>query len=135
MSEQENDSPGLIGAVSSTDFSTVHESTVPVARSRPTATARGTITATSPTTPNSPAKQPTDKEILAAVSQANDNLASYNRVLDFQVDAGTGLSIATIRNAQTGAVLQQMPSPDMVKLAQMLADWSPGGTLQVDLLA
>jgi uncharacterized FlaG/YvyC family protein len=135
MSEQENDSPGLIGAVSSTDFSTVHDSTVPVARSRPTATARGTITATSPTTPNSPAKQPTDKEVLAAVSQANANLASYNRVLYFQVDAGTGLSIATIRNAQTGAVLQQMPSPDMVKLAQMLADWSPGKTLQVDLLA
>jgi uncharacterized FlaG/YvyC family protein len=132
MSEQENDSLGPIGAVNSTDFSTAHESTVPVARSRPTATARGTITAASP---NSQAKQPTDTEVLAAVSRANDNLASYNRVLYFGVDAGTGLSIATIRNAQTGAVLQQMPSPDMLKLAQMLADWAPGKTLQIDLLA
>lgn len=132
MSEQEDDSLGPIGAVNSTDFSTVHENTVPVVRSRPTATARGTITAASP---NSQAKQPTETEVLAAVSQANDNLASYNRVLDFGVDAGTGLSIATIRNAQTGAVLQQMPSPDMLKLAQMLADWAPGKTLQIDLLA
>ena len=130
MSEQENDSLGPIGAVNSTDFSTVHESTVPVVRSRPTA--RGTITAASP---NSQAKQPTNTEVLAAVTQANVNLASYNRVLDFHVDAGTGLSIATIRNAQTGAVLQQMPSPDMLKLAQMLADWAPGKTLQIDLLA
>jgi uncharacterized FlaG/YvyC family protein len=55
--------------------------------------------------------------------------------MDFRVDAGTGLSIVTIRNATTGAVLQQIPSTDMMHLAQLLADWAPGKNLQLDLLA
>jgi flagellar protein FlaG len=133
MSEEHDDSLGPIGAVTSTDFNAVQPSTLPVAQ--PRATARQTTTATATSTLSSPAKLPTDREVQTAVTQANKNLATYNRVLNFHVDAGTGLSIATIRNAQTGAVLQQIPSPDMLKLAQMLADWAPGKNLQLDLLA
>jgi uncharacterized FlaG/YvyC family protein len=136
MSEQEGgESLGPIGAVSSTDFTTTHESLVPVAQPRASATARGTTTVTAPVVLKSAAQPPTARAVQAAVSRANDNLASYNRVMEFQVDAGTGISIATIRNAQTGAVLQQIPSTDMMHLAQLLADWAPGKNLQLDLLA
>jgi uncharacterized FlaG/YvyC family protein len=75
----------------------------------------------------------TADDVAAAVSAANSNLATYNRVMDFKVDSASGLSIAFIRNAQTGEVLQQIPSPDMVKLAQMLRDWSPGKNMMLDL--
>jgi uncharacterized FlaG/YvyC family protein len=69
------------------------------------------------------------------VARANANLASSNRVLDFRVDAATGLSIAMIRDAQTGAVVQQIPGADVIALAQMLADWSPGKHVVLDLIA
>ena len=65
----------------------------------------------------------------------NAHLASVNRVLELRVDPATGLIIATIRNAQTGAVLQQMPGVNIMHLAQMLADWSPGKNVLVDLIA
>lgn len=79
---------------------------------------------------------PSDAQVVAsAVARANANLAAYGRVMDFSVDAATGLTIARIRNSQTGQVLQQFPSEDLVRLAQMLADWSPGSKLRLDLMA
>jgi uncharacterized FlaG/YvyC family protein len=78
---------------------------------------------------------PSAAEIQAAVDKANANLASSNRVLSFRVDAATGLTIAQIRNSQTGAVLQQIPGADVIHLAQMLADWSPGKHMMLDLIA
>jgi len=82
-----------------------------------------------------PPAAPAHDDLASAVSAANSNLATYNRVLDFKVDSESGLSIAIIRNSQTGEVLQQIPSPDMVKLAQMLRDWSPGKNIMFDLQA
>jgi uncharacterized FlaG/YvyC family protein len=55
--------------------------------------------------------------------------------MDYGVDPATGISIATIRDSQTRAVLQQIPSTDMLHLAKLLADWAPGKNLQLDLLA
>jgi len=140
MIEEEIDGLGRLSAVS-TDFNTVQDVVTPVARQ--TAPVRG-ARAVAPSVGVSPAKasatalpgrQPSAQEVQAAVIRANANLATYNRVLDYSVDAITGLTIATIRNAQTGAVVQQIPGPDMVHLAQMLANWSPGKNLHLDLLA
>jgi uncharacterized FlaG/YvyC family protein len=55
--------------------------------------------------------------------------------LDYRVDAVTGISIATIRNSQTGVVVQQIPGADIIALARMLAEWSPGKHMLVDLIA
>lgn len=82
-----------------------------------------------------PVKQPAAADVQAAVARANANLASSNRVLDYRVDAATGLSIAIVRNAQTGALVQQIPGADIIALAQMLAKWSPGKHLLLDLIA
>ena len=92
-----------------------------------------------PAAPSSPrsskAPQPTAQDVQAAVNQVNAHLATVNRVLGFRVDEQTGLTIATISNAQTGEVLQQSPGTDMIQLAQMLAGWSPGKNVLVDLMA
>jgi flagellar protein FlaG len=135
MTEEQSDAVSAISVSSSTDFSAAPTSSPPVSSATvPTQTRRAAVTA-APTTPTSPTEQPTPQHINAAVNRANINLASYNRVLDFEVDTGTGLSIARIRNAQTGEVLQQMPSADLLHLAQLLADWSPGKDVLIDLIA
>jgi len=51
------------------------------------------------------------------------------------VDAATGISVATIRNSQTGVVLQQIPGTNILALAKMLAGWSPGKHMLLDLIA
>jgi hypothetical protein len=72
---------------------------------------------TTPSTPASPAvniaqrsaRQPSAQEIQDAVKQVNDRLSGSSRVLQLNVDAGTGLTVATIKNSQTGEVLGQFP--------------------------
>jgi uncharacterized FlaG/YvyC family protein len=124
MTQPELDSIRPVETVSPTDFTTNDASQAPAAAPRQTATARA------------PARTAAaHDDLAAAVSAANSNLAAYNRVMDFKVDSASGLSIAFIRNAQTGEVLQQIPGTDMVKLAQMLRDWSPGKNLLIDLTA
>ncbi len=81
------------------------------------------------------ARQPSAQEIQDAVKQVNDRLLSINRVLQLDVDAGTGLTVATIRDSQTGDVLEQYPGTDSIHLAQMLADWSSGKSNLLDLIA
>jgi uncharacterized FlaG/YvyC family protein len=82
-----------------------------------------------------PAKQPTATEISDALAAANANLSSSDRTLEYRVDAATGISIATIRNSQTGVVLQQIPGANIIALARMLAGWSPGKHMLLDLIA
>src|ERR1700743_1616024 len=59
--------------------------------------------------------QPSTADVQAAVQRGNEHLAPVNRVLELQVDAATGLTVATIRNSATGAVLQQAPSTDSLR--------------------
>jgi len=80
-------------------------------------------------------KSPNADDVATAVAAANKNLASSDRSLEYRVDAATGISIAMIRNTQTGAVLQQIPGADIIALARMLADWSPGKHMLLDLIA
>ncbi len=82
-----------------------------------------------------PAKRPSAEEINSALAAANANLASSDRTLEYRVDAATGISVAMIRNSQTGAVLQQIPGADIIALARMLADWAPGKHMLLDLIA
>ncbi len=97
------------------------------------ASAASSATANASTQP--PALPPSQAEIQAAVARANANLANSGRSLDFSVDRTTGITIAIIRNTKTGAVLQQIPGADVIALARMLADWSPGNHTLLDLFA
>jgi uncharacterized FlaG/YvyC family protein len=115
---------GSIGAIGSADSAPGYDS----APSAPT-----------PSTVNiaqQSARQPSAQEIQDAVSQVNDRLSNVNRVLELGVDAGSGLTVATIKDSQTGAVLEQYPSTDSLHLAQMLEGWASGkNNIMLDLIA
>ncbi|HEY1899807.1 MAG TPA: flagellar protein FlaG [Steroidobacteraceae bacterium] len=112
------------------DFTSGRDNT-PGSRPAPTQTAAAKVAATV----SDPAPPPNPEALQAAVERINGHLASVNRVLELHVDATTGLTVATIKNAQTGEVLQQMPAEDSIHLAQMLFGWSHGGNVLLDLIA
>jgi uncharacterized FlaG/YvyC family protein len=134
MTEDQVTATGQFGSLSSSDFASSNSgaAAAPVVGSSAATSAAAVAAAVAA---NKSQKAPSAQEIQAAVDTANANLASSNRFMDFRVDAATGLTIATIRNSQTGAVLQQIPGADIVALAKMLADWSPGKHMLLDLIA
>jgi uncharacterized FlaG/YvyC family protein len=154
MTEDEISASGQFSSLNSTDFASSGSGATPAAGA-PAAQTAGSPATTSPAAPmagsqatpsaaattaaaagaNKSQRGPSSQEIQAAVDTANANLASSNRIMDFRVDAATGLTIATIRNSQTGAVLQQIPGANIMALAKMLADWSPGKHMLLDLIA
>jgi uncharacterized FlaG/YvyC family protein len=142
MTEEEISSTGQFTALSSADVAASYQASN--SASRPAASpAPASQTVASPAAADAgkppsgggPAKQPTTQEINSAIAAANANLASSNRELEYRVDAATGISIALIRNSQTGVVVQQIPGADIIALARMLAEWAPGKHMLLDLIA
>jgi uncharacterized FlaG/YvyC family protein len=78
------------------------------------------------------APRPSEAAVRSALVQINAHLASVNRVLSLKVDPASGYTVAQISNAQTGQVLQQMPTEDHIQLEKMLARWSHGGNVLMD---
>jgi uncharacterized FlaG/YvyC family protein len=132
MTAEDISTTGQFSSISATDFSSSYQAPSDVSRQSGNAS---TAPVTNRSPAEKPASQPSAREIQAAVDRANANLASSNRVLDFRVDAATGITVAMIRNSQTGAVLQQIPGANIIALARMLADWSPGKHMLLDLIA
>ena len=121
---EESESLGSIGAIGSADSAPSYDS----APGTPAPASTVTIAQQS-------ARQPSAQDIQDAVSQVNDRLSSVNKVLELGVDAGSGLTVATIRDSQTGEVLEQYPSTDSIHLAQMLQGWAAGKNILLDLIA
>jgi uncharacterized FlaG/YvyC family protein len=80
-------------------------------------------------------RPPTTKDLQDAVAKVNTRLSSVSRVLELSVDASTGLTVATVKDSQTGNVLQQFPGTDSLQLAAMLADWAGDKNALLDLIA
>jgi uncharacterized FlaG/YvyC family protein len=79
--------------------------------------------------------QPSEQAVQLAVDQINAHLAGVDRILALRVDPSSGLVVAQISNANTGEVLQQIPTEDGVRLRQMLSRWSHGGNVLMDVEA
>jgi uncharacterized FlaG/YvyC family protein len=124
---EESESFGSIGAIGSADSAPSYDS----ALGNP---APSTATIAQQLAQQT-ARQPSAQEIQDAVNQVNDRLSSVNRVLELGVDAASGLTVATIRDSQTGDVLEQYPGTDSIHLAQMLAGWVGGKNILLDLIA
>jgi len=136
MSEEEVSTTGQYPSLISTGFATSYQTPNSAPQQSTSATpAVQTVNESAPALAAQPAKQPTSAEISEAIAAANANLASSDRTLEYRVDAATGLSIATIRNSQTGVVLQQIPGANIIALARMLQGWSPGKHMLLDLIA
>ena len=121
---EESESLGSVGAIGSADSTLSYDS----APSTPAPASTVTIAQQS-------ARQPSAQDIQDAVSQVNERLSGVNKVLELGVDAGSGLTVATIRDSQTGEVLEQYPSTDSIHLAQMLQGWAAGKNILLDLIA
>jgi len=136
MSEEEISATGQYPSLISTDFATSYQTPNIAPQQSATATpAVQTVSESASVVAAQSAKQPTSAEVSDAIAAANANLSSSNRTLEYRVDAATGISIATIRNSQTGIVLQQIPGANIIALARMLAGWSPGKHMLLDLIA
>jgi uncharacterized FlaG/YvyC family protein len=135
MSEAEISATGQYPALISTDFATSYQTPNTAPQQSASSAVHTVNDSSSAVAAQSSAKQPTSGEISEAVAAANANLSNSDRTLEYRVDAATGISIATIRNSQTGVVLQQIPGADIIALARMLAGWSPGKHMLLDLIA
>lgn len=133
MNEEDISSTGQFAGLNSSDPVPAYQP--PEVATRPAAAASAARLPVSANIPAQTGKPPSSEEVAGALAAANANLSSSDRVLEYRVDAATGISIATIRNSQTGAVLQQIPGTDIVALARMLADWAPGKHMLLDLIA
>lgn len=81
------------------------------------------------------AEPPSPQTLQSALQQINAHLAQVNRTLELRTDSGTGLTVAVIKNAWTGEIVQQIPTEDSIQLAQMLSAWADGGNVLLDLIA
>ena len=135
MSEEEVSTTGQFPTLNPADFATSYHTPNSAPQQGASATSAAQTANQSAVAAAQLAKQPSSAEVNSAIATANANLTSSNRTLDYRVDAVTGISIATIRNSQTGVVLQQIPGADIIALARMLADWSPGKHMLLDLIA
>ncbi len=126
---EEIDVVGSVGDASGADLAGGRDNAV---YSPPPAPRSGSNATAAP--PAAPPRSTADA-VRSLVAEINAQLASVDRVLELHVDAASGLTVATIKDGRTGAVLQQIPSADQVHLAEMLRAWAHGKSALLDLIA
>ena len=60
------------------------------------------------------------RKIESVTQQIDSYLRSMNRSLQFQLDEGTGQMVVTLRDAETGEVIRQVPGEDALRIAQRI---------------
>jgi flagellar protein FlaG len=94
------------------------------------ATASPTVAATSVAQPRQrsngdappgPAK-PAVPSLEAVAQRLETYMKSVSRSLEFRVDAGSGRTVISVRDSDTGELIRQIPSEEVLRLAQMAED-------------
>ena len=62
--------------------------------------------------------------IAKAAQEIENFMLSMGRNLNISVDGNTGYHVVTVSNPATGEVIRQMPSPELLKIAQSLPKYS-----------
>jgi len=65
------------------------------------------------------ASQPTQEVIAKTAKQMESFVQSMGRELNFSVDQASGYSVVRVINPQTGEVIRQLPSEELLKIAEM----------------
>lgn len=68
--------------------------------------------------------EPKREDVEQAVSDIRDFVRSSQRNLDFSIDDSTGRVVVKVIATDTGDVIRQIPSENLLKLAQSLTDAS-----------
>lgn len=69
-------------------------------------------------------------DLEAAMQRMNAQMMESRRALRFQVDESSGRTIVTVLNPETGEIVRQIPSPEMMALARSLEAGGKGAMLQ-----
>lgn len=64
------------------------------------------------------AAQPTREVVAKAAQQIQSFVQSMGRNLSFSVDSTTGYHIVRVTNPQTGEVVRQLPTEELIRIAQ-----------------
>ena len=74
----------------------------------------------------SQATQPTQEVVAKTAQQLESFVASMGRDLSFSVDSTTGYHVVRVTNPQTGEVVRQLPSEELLKIAQTMEQTGSG---------
>ena len=78
--------------------------------------------------PRSAASQPVDDaDLRDAVSQINQFVQSVQRDLSFSIDEGSGRSVIKVIDRESGELVRQIPSQEVLALASYLGDLNQNG--------
>jgi len=80
----------------------------------------------------SPAEEPASVSIEEALAEVRDAARELSRELDFRIDEDTGRTIITVLNSETGEVVRQIPSEEILRIATRV---SAGGPILLDSTA
>ncbi len=72
---------------------------------------------------NAPAVKPTSQQLQQQVDALNENRI-VRRNLQFTVDEATGITVITVRDAQSDEVIRQIPSEELLQLAKRVKEMS-----------
>lgn len=72
------------------------------------------------TTPASVPAEPSADDVKRAAKQLEAHLQSMNRYLEFRVDEDSGRTVVTVKDKTTGETIRQIPSEEIMRLAQNL---------------
>lgn len=67
------------------------------------------------------------EQLNKAVEDANKMAQSFNRQLNFSIDATTARTVVKVVDAASGEVVRQIPSEEMLKLAADIAEFEKKG--------
>lgn len=86
------------------------------------------VAAPAPAQAARPVASPADKDVQAAVEEIKARAQKLSPELEFKVDDATHRTVVTVRDTHTGDVIRQIPSEEVLWLAQHL-DESPATLL------
>ena len=70
--------------------------------------------------------QPTQEVVAKTAQQLESFVASMGRDLSFSVDSTTGYHVVRVTNPQTGEVVRQLPSEELLKIAETMRQTGSG---------
>jgi flagellar protein FlaG len=82
-----------------------------------------------------PPTQKVQETVKAVAAQIESYLRSVGREVQLSIDSDSGETIITVRDANSGELIRQIPSAEALRLSQALADRSNTGPSLVDMLA
>jgi flagellar protein FlaG len=120
-----------MGVEALTGFGTSSASDAPAPRVNVPASAPAVAAAAQ----SQPAAKPTRAAVEAAAQQLQDYVATAGRTLEFRLDEGTGMTVVTVKDSESGDVIRQIPSEEVLRIAESLKGGGHSASMLVSLTA